>query len=93
MQILLNIDKQLVALVQDFFLAGSDTTNNSIGFAILQLIHHPEIQAKLRDELDSLCGDSMPTLAHRARCWCLNLILICYFLRGNIKHFNCSLPY
>ena len=66
------LDKQLVALVQDFFLAGSDTTTNSIGFAVLQLIHHPEIQAKLQAELDNVCGDSMPSLAHRPRCYIIS---------------------
>jgi len=37
------------------------------GFAVLYLIHYPEMQSKIQAELDGVCGDSLPTLAHRSR--------------------------
>ncbi len=38
-----------------------------IGFAVLYLIHHQEVQKKIQKELDDVCGNSLPSLAHRAR--------------------------
>jgi hypothetical protein len=38
-----------------------------LGFAVLYMIHYPKIQQKMRDELDDICGDSLPSLAHRSR--------------------------
>ncbi|KAI8584443.1 hypothetical protein K450DRAFT_216439 [Umbelopsis ramanniana AG] len=37
-----------------FLIAGSETTSNTIGFAIIHLIEHPEALALLREELDSV---------------------------------------
>jgi len=39
------------------FLAGHETTANSIHFTILYLALHPEIQRKLQEELSSIFGD------------------------------------
>ncbi|XP_046656383.1 methyl farnesoate epoxidase-like isoform X2 [Daphnia pulicaria] len=57
--------EQLISLIFDLFIAGGDTTGNSIGFVLLYLIHHPDVQRKMQEELDSVCGSSMPTLAQR----------------------------
>ncbi|XP_032795655.1 methyl farnesoate epoxidase [Daphnia magna] len=59
--------KQLIAIIQDLFGAGSDTSSSSIGFGILYLIHYPEIQQKLWEEINQICGDSLPSLSHRSR--------------------------
>ena len=37
------------------------------GFAVLYLMNYPEMQSKIQSELDDVCGDSLPTLAHRSR--------------------------
>jgi len=58
--------KQLISIIVDLFLAGSDTTSNSIGYAVLRMIYHPDILRKVQEELDSVCGDSLPSMAHRA---------------------------
>ena len=66
---------QLLVIIRDLFGAGFETTTNSIGFAILHLIDHPEIQVKLQTELDTVCGDSNPTLTQRSRyIFSLNLL-------------------
>ncbi|KAI9552867.1 hypothetical protein GHT06_020751 [Daphnia sinensis] len=59
--------KQLIAIIQDLFGAGSDTSSSVIGFAILYLIHYPKIQQKMWEELDYVCGDSLPSFAYRSR--------------------------
>ncbi|XP_046454333.1 methyl farnesoate epoxidase-like isoform X1 [Daphnia pulex] len=59
--------KQLISIIQDLFGAGFHTSSSSIGFAVLYMIHYPTIQQQMRDELDDICGDSLPSLAHRSR--------------------------
>ncbi|XP_046654690.1 methyl farnesoate epoxidase-like [Daphnia pulicaria] len=58
--------KQLIASIQDLFTAGSDTSSGTIGFAVLSMINYPSIRQKMREELENVCGDSLPSLAHRA---------------------------
>ena len=41
-----------------FFFAGFDTTSNTLSLVVHALIHHPEIQEKLRDEIEEVIGDS-----------------------------------
>jgi hypothetical protein len=31
------------------------------------MINYPAIQQKMREEIKNVCGDSLPSLAHRAR--------------------------
>ncbi|KAI9552865.1 hypothetical protein GHT06_020749 [Daphnia sinensis] len=58
--------KQLVATVQDLITGGSETTTNAIGFTLLYLIHYPQVQRKMQEELDQVCGTALPSLALRA---------------------------
>jgi cytochrome P450 len=58
--------EQLQFLILDLFGAGAESTSNSVGFAILHLMHDPEVQAKLQKELDSVCGDQLPSLTQRS---------------------------
>jgi cytochrome P450 len=36
--------------------AGSETTANSLEFAILYMIRYPAVQEKVRDEIDRIIG-------------------------------------
>jgi len=38
----------------EIFLAGMETTSSSLVMAVLLLLHHPEVQEKLHQELDSV---------------------------------------
>ncbi|XP_057340214.1 methyl farnesoate epoxidase-like [Microplitis mediator] len=59
-------EMQLIALLKDFFAAGVDTTNNSIGFTIGYLTLAPEVQKKAQEELDRVIGrDNLPSLNSR----------------------------
>ena len=41
-----------------FFFAGFDTTSTTLSLVVHALIHHPDIQEKLRDEIEEVVGDS-----------------------------------
>jgi len=49
-------DEQFVIVSMDLFMAGSETTSNTIEFAILYMILHPEIQKKVQAEIDYVIG-------------------------------------
>ncbi|KAJ3408405.1 hypothetical protein HDV05_005033 [Chytridiales sp. JEL 0842] len=49
-------DDEIMDEVYGLFLAGGETTANSIVFTILELSRHPHVLQKLRDELDKVLG-------------------------------------
>ncbi|RXG57014.1 hypothetical protein Avbf_13578 [Armadillidium vulgare] len=58
--------EQLEALCMDLLTAGTDTTSNTITFAIMYLSMYPEIQARIHKELDEVVGrDRYPTVRDR----------------------------
>ncbi|XP_049962656.1 methyl farnesoate epoxidase-like [Schistocerca serialis cubense] len=60
-------DEQLLSVCLDLFMAGSETTSNTLSFAILYMMRYPEIQQKVQAELDSVVGRTrLPSLADRS---------------------------
>ncbi|XP_061389836.1 probable cytochrome P450 303a1 [Musca vetustissima] len=49
-------EEQLLAVCLDMFLAGSETTNKSLGFAFLHMVRNPEIQEKAYNEIKEVVG-------------------------------------
>ena len=47
-------------VLYDLFFAGNDTTSTTLQWAMLYLVKYPQVQRKMREELDSVTG--------RARC-------------------------
>ncbi|KAI7733798.1 hypothetical protein M8C21_012549 [Ambrosia artemisiifolia] len=47
----------LSSLVQDLFLAGTDTTSNTLEWAMAELIHNPEKMLKAREEIKKVIGN------------------------------------
>ncbi|XP_072025463.1 cholesterol 24-hydroxylase-like isoform X2 [Amphiura filiformis] len=41
-----------------FFIAGQETTANTLAFAFVELLQHPEIMHRLRTEIDAVIGDN-----------------------------------
>lgn len=60
-------DEQLRDEVVTMFLAGHETTANTMNWAWMLLAQHPEIEAKLHHELDSVLQGGVPTLADLKR--------------------------
>lgn len=51
-------DDEILAQAITFLVAGYDTTANTLGYTCFLLATHPDIQQKLRDEIDAKCTDS-----------------------------------
>jgi len=45
-----------VALINDMFLAGAETSANSLSMLVRRMIQHPEVQAKIRAEIHEVVG-------------------------------------
>ena len=56
-------DKQLRDEVATLFAAGHETTSNTLSWTWSLLAQHPEAEAKLHEELDSVLAGRQPTLA------------------------------
>ncbi|XP_063158042.1 cytochrome P450 2K6-like [Candoia aspera] len=60
-------NENLKALISDLFGAGTETSANSLLWAILLMMKHPEIQRKVQEEIAKVIGDLQPRTDHRAR--------------------------
>ncbi|XP_036429459.1 steroid 17-alpha-hydroxylase/17,20 lyase [Colossoma macropomum] len=59
-------DDHLLMTVGDIFGAGVETTTTVLKWSIVYLIHHPQVQKKIQEELDSKIGrDRHPLLSDR----------------------------
>src|SRR5262249_20351612 len=56
-------DKQLRDEAVTIFLAGHETTANAMSWTWYLLSQHPEVEAKLHEEVDRVLGDRPATLA------------------------------
>nr|CAD7195135.1 unnamed protein product [Timema douglasi] len=48
--------RQLIGVVSDLFIAGSDTTTGALAYGILNMVLNPKIQNKIQDEIDAVVG-------------------------------------
>nr|CAD7393110.1 unnamed protein product [Timema cristinae] len=48
--------RQLIGVVNDLFIAGSDTTTGALAYGILNMVLNPKIQNKIQDEIDAVVG-------------------------------------
>ncbi|MDX2036323.1 MAG: cytochrome P450 [Isosphaeraceae bacterium] len=56
-------DAQLRDEAMTLFLAGHETTANTLAWAFWLLARHPEVEARLHDEVDRVLGDRLASLA------------------------------
>lgn len=60
-------EEQLLVILLDLFLAGSETTSSMLSFTVLLLLKHQDIQDKVHAELDAVVGDREIQLADKKK--------------------------
>ena len=60
-------DRQLRDEIMTIFLAGHETTSNTLAFTWYLLATHPEVDAKLQEELERVLGGRAPSYADIAQ--------------------------
>ncbi|XP_021919682.1 methyl farnesoate epoxidase-like isoform X2 [Zootermopsis nevadensis] len=69
-------EEGLIVTCHDFFVAGGDTTNNTLVFCLLYMILHPQVQNAVQEELDSVVGqDRRPSVEDRQRLHYVNAVI------------------
>ncbi|KAJ8867266.1 hypothetical protein PR048_031065 [Dryococelus australis] len=78
-------EEQLLSLCLDLFMAGSETTSNTLGFASLYMILYPHVQLRVQQEMDAVIGRGhQPTLHDRPRLCYVEAVLMEVQRHGNI---------
>ncbi len=54
-------DAELIGHAHNIFVAGHDSSANTLTWALFLLAQHPQVSVDLRDELDGLLGGAAPT--------------------------------
>jgi cytochrome P450 len=61
-------DEQLIVVLMDLFMTGSETLGGSLSYALLFMILHPEVQQKVQKEIDEIVGiDEEVQFHHRPK--------------------------
>ncbi|WP_330229279.1 cytochrome P450 [Nocardia sp. NBC_00508] len=56
-------DRQLRDEITSFLFAGHETSANALTWTIQMLTEHPDVESRLREEIDRVVGDREPTMA------------------------------
>ncbi|KAJ4434996.1 hypothetical protein ANN_23568 [Periplaneta americana] len=61
-------EQGLITICLDLFAAGGETTTSTLGFCLMYMLLYPEVQKKVRNELDAVVGrDRRPSLEDRPK--------------------------
>uniref|UniRef100_A0A8C6TKT1 Cytochrome P450 n=2 Tax=Neogobius melanostomus TaxID=47308 RepID=A0A8C6TKT1_9GOBI len=81
--------KNLSISAVDLFTAGTETTTTTLNWALLYMINHPDIQAKVQAEIDAVVGSSrMPSMQDRDELHFTNAVIHEVQRMGNIIPLN-----
>ncbi|XP_073530089.1 cytochrome P450 2K4-like isoform X1 [Phyllobates terribilis] len=60
-------DKNLIALVDNLFVAGMETTSTTLRWGLLIMMKYPEIQEKVQNEIEAVIGSAQPQIENRTK--------------------------
>ncbi|CAF4578993.1 unnamed protein product [Rotaria socialis] len=98
--------QNLDSLVQDLFVAGTETISNTLNWAIFYIVAHSDVQEKVHEEIDRLIGKDRPpcekdrnqmpyieaVLLESLRCHCAGPILLPRATTHDITFRNYFIP-
>jgi cytochrome P450 len=68
--------QQLILMCSDLFLAGQETTSNTLAWGVAYILHSPEVQQKIHEELDrEIESDRFVTMADKPNLPYLNAVI------------------
>ncbi|XP_066305467.1 cytochrome P450 2U1-like [Branchiostoma lanceolatum] len=69
-------EENILYMTLDLFIAGTDTTTNTLLWSLLYMTLNLDIQDKVQREVDVVVGESLPTLSHRSQLPYVNVCLL-----------------
>ncbi|XP_066049017.1 cytochrome P450 2J2-like [Chamaea fasciata] len=82
-------EEHLTACTLDLIVAGTETTSSTLRWALLFMVTHPEIQARVQAEIDAVIGQARPpALEDRNNLHYTNAVIHEVQRKGNVIPFN-----
>ncbi|CAG5125153.1 unnamed protein product, partial [Candidula unifasciata] len=70
-------DRNLLKIMMDLFLAGTETTSTTIYWCVLYMLHYPDVQNKVHEEIKSQIGtDRAPTIQDKTKLTYLHAVIM-----------------
>ncbi|KAI8487278.1 cytochrome P450 2 sub U member 1 [Branchiostoma belcheri] len=69
-------EEHIMGMARDLFIAGIDTTTNTLRWSLLYMTLNPDIQIKVQQELDAVVGEGLPALSQRSQLPYVNACLL-----------------
>ncbi|NWH48361.1 CP2K6 protein, partial [Fregata magnificens] len=60
-------NENLTEVVRNLFVAGMETTSNTLRWGLLLMMKYPEIQKKVQEEIEQVVGSNPPRIEHRTQ--------------------------
>ncbi|CAG5131720.1 unnamed protein product [Candidula unifasciata] len=70
-------ERNLIAIIRTLFLAGTETTSTTILWCLLYMLHHPEVQNKVYQEIEAHVGTTrVPNMSDKPRLVYLSAVIM-----------------